>query len=69
MVFVSIPLTSGVGEGDGRVEVCATLSDAAVATERDFMITLATSDGTALGKYRSYIIYLKLIFTLCYSWV
>ncbi len=44
----------------GRVEVCATLSDAAVATERDFMITLATSNGTALGKCGSYIVYLKL---------
>ncbi len=59
MASVDLPSLMFVGEGDGRVEVCATLSDAAVATERDFMITLATSDGTALGKYRSYIIYLK----------
>ncbi len=57
MVSVSLPSTMSVDEGDGRVEVCTTLSGAAVATERDFMITLATSDGTALGKYRSY--YLK----------
>ena len=34
-----------VGEGDGIVQVCATLS-AVEATERDFTITLATSDGT-----------------------
>ncbi len=46
-----------VGEGNGRVEVCATLSGAEVATERDFMITLATSDGTALGKYIEAILY------------
>ncbi len=57
MVSVSLSFLTRVGEGDGRVEACATLSG---ATERDFMITLATSDGTALGKYRSYIIYLKL---------
>ncbi len=49
MVSVSLPYAMSVGEGDGRVEVCATLSGAAVATERDFLITLATSDGTALG--------------------
>ncbi len=60
VVSVSLLFLTLVGEGDGRVEVCATLSGAAVATERDFMITLATSDGTALGKYRSFIIYLKL---------
>ncbi len=55
VVSVSLPSALSVGEGDGRVEVCATLSGAAVATERDFMITLATSNGTALGKYRLYI--------------
>ncbi len=59
MVSVSLPSAMSVGEGDGTVEVCATLTSA-VATERDFMITLATSDGTAVGKYRSFIIYLKL---------
>ncbi len=59
VLFVSLPSAMSVGEGDGTVVVCTTLSGAAVATERDFMITLATSDGTALGKYRSYIIYLK----------
>ncbi len=60
MASVSLPFLTIVGEGDGRVEVCPTLSGAAVATERDFMITLATSDGTALGKYIEAIIYLKL---------
>ncbi len=70
MVSVSLPSASSVGEGDGTVEVCATLSGAAVATGRDFMITLATSDGTALGKYRSYIVLSQvMIFTPCYSWV
>ena len=49
MISVSLPSATSVGEGDGRVEVCATLSGAAVATERNFMITLATSDGRALG--------------------
>ncbi len=52
MVSVSLSFLTRVGEDDGRVKVCATLSGAAVATERDFMITLATSDGTALGIYR-----------------
>ncbi len=44
-VTVSIPAMLGVGEGDGMVQVCAALS-AAVATERSFTITLATSDDT-----------------------
>ncbi len=57
MVSVSLPFLTIVGEGDGRVEVCPTLSGAAVATERDFMITLATSAGTALGKYIETILY------------
>ncbi len=39
-VPVSLPSALSVGEGDGIVEVCATLSGATVATERDFMITL-----------------------------
>ncbi len=59
MVSVSLPFAMNVGEGDGRVEVCATLSDASVYTERKLSMTLSTSNDTALGKYRSYIIYLK----------
>ena len=45
---VSIPDTESVGEEDGMVQVCATLS-AVEDTERTFTITLATSDGT--GSY------------------
>ena len=46
-VMVSIPEAVSVGEEDEMmaVQVCATLS-AAEATERDFTIALATSDGT-----------------------
>ncbi len=64
VLFVSLPSAMSVGEGDGTVVVCATLSGAAVATERDFTITLATSDGTALGNIEA-ILYIssKLIFT------
>ncbi len=36
-----------VGEGDGTVQVCATLS-ALEDTERDFTITLSTSDGSGI---------------------
>ncbi len=60
MVSVYLPYALSVGEGDGTVEVCATLNGAAVVTERELSATLATSDDTAQGKYRSYIIYLKL---------
>ena len=42
---VSIPDMVSVGEEDGMVQVCATLS-AVEDTERNFTITLATSDGT-----------------------
>ena len=42
---VSIPAVVSVGEEDGMVQVCATMS-AVEDTERDFTITLATSDGT-----------------------
>ena len=45
---VSIPVSVGVGEGDGLVQVCAMLS-AMEVTERNFTVTLITSDGT--GKY------------------
>ncbi len=71
MVSVSLPSAMSVDEGDGTVEVCATLTEATDATERDFMITLATNNGTALGKYRSYNYYISqvMICTPCYSWV
>ena len=42
-VTVSFPATESVGEEDGMVQVCATLS-AVVKTEREFTITLATSN-------------------------
>ena len=44
-VSVSLPATIIVGEGEGMVEVCATLS-AMEDTERNFMITLTTDDDT-----------------------
>ena len=47
-VTVSIPPMVSVGEEDGMVQVCATLS-AVEDTERDLTITLATSNGT--GKH------------------
>ncbi len=49
-VAVSVPAMLSVGEGDGIVQVCATLS-AMEDTERNFTITLATSDGT--GPYNT----------------
>ncbi len=42
---VSVPAMLSVGEGDGMVQVCGTLS-AIEDTERNFTITLATSNGT-----------------------
>ena len=44
-VNVSVPAMLSVGEGDGVVQVCATLS-AAEETEKNFTVTLVTSDGT-----------------------
>ena len=44
-VTVSLPAMIGVGEGDGSVKVCTTLySNGSI--EKDFIITLGTSDGT-----------------------
>ncbi len=45
---VSVPAMLSVGERDGIVQVCATLS-AVEDTERDFIIALATSDGTGFN--------------------
>ena len=44
-VSVSVPAMVSVGEGDGMVQVCATLS-AVEDTERNLTITVSTSDGT-----------------------
>ena len=52
--MVSIPDVVSVGEEDGMVQVCATLS-AVNDTERNFAITLATSDDT--GSYISTMIF------------
>jgi hypothetical protein len=51
VVTVSVPAMMSVGEGDGMVQVCATLS-AVNDTEREFSITFATGDGT--GKVYSH---------------
>ena len=48
-VTVSVPAMLRIDEGDGQVEVCATLS-AAEDTERAFNITLLTSDDTGITK-------------------
>ena len=47
-VTVSVPAMLSVGEGDGMVQVCATLS-AVEETERNFTITLTNSDDTGYG--------------------
>ncbi len=44
-MVVFVPTLLSVGEGDGMVQACATLSTVE-DTERNFTITLATSDGT-----------------------
>ncbi len=49
---VSLPTTLSVGEGDGIVEVCATLS-AIEDIEIDFNITLLASDETGMLKQGS----------------
>ena len=46
---VSVPATISSDEGDGMVQVCATLS-AMEDTQRDFTITLGTSDDTGTEK-------------------
>ena len=51
-VTVSVPATITIHEGDGIVQVCATLC-AVENTERDFTITLATSDGTGTEKQKA----------------
>jgi hypothetical protein len=47
VVTVSIPAMMSVGEGDGMVQVCATLS-AVDDTERNVTITLATGEDTGM---------------------
>ena len=48
-VTVSVPAMVSVGEGDGMVQVCATLS-AVEETERDFNVTLSTSNVDGTGE-------------------
>ena len=47
-ITVFIPAVVSVGEEDGMVQVCATLS-ALNDTERDFTITLAATGGDDTG--------------------
>ena len=42
-----VPAMVSVDEGDGMVQVCAELS-AVEATQREFSVTLATSDGSGI---------------------
>ena len=51
-VTVSLPAMIDIDEGDGSIEVCATLYSTG-STEKDFIITLSTSDGT--GKTTTHI--------------
>ena len=44
-VLVSIPSSKKISEGDGIVQVCATLT-ALENTERNFTVTLTTSNDT-----------------------
>ena len=46
---VSLPTTISIGEGEGIVEVCVTLS-AMEDTERNFDIALATKDDTGIEQ-------------------
>ncbi len=50
-VTVSVPAMLNIGEGGGMVQVCVTLS-AVEDTERNFAISLATSDGTGSYNFR-----------------
>ena len=52
-MIVSIPAVRNAHEGDGQVQVCATLFSQE-DIERDFIVTLATSDGTGKHNSRTY---------------
>ena len=54
-VGVSIPISMEIGEGDGLVQVCATLS-AIEATERNLSVRLMTINGTGRRKYTSLVL-------------
>ena len=49
-IFVYIPNTVMVSEGDGTVVVCVSLSMMGNDTQREFIVNLTTSDGTAMCK-------------------
>ena len=65
VVTVSVPAMVSVGEGDGTVTVCATLT-VVEATERDFTITLATSNGTGKINLKLWILQPGLLTALDY---
>ena len=50
VIFVYIPNTVMVSEGDGTVVVCVSLSMIGEDTQIEFMVNLTTSDGTAMCK-------------------
>ena len=50
VIFVHIPNTVMVSEGDETVVVCVSLSMMGDDTRREFMVNLTTSDGTAMCK-------------------
>ena len=49
-VSVSVPAMLSVSEGDGNVEVCVSLS-ALSDTERDFIVTLTSSNDTGTRNF------------------
>ena len=49
-VTVMVPAMVSVDEGDGMVQVCAELN-ATEATQREFSVTLATSDDSRMNIY------------------
>ena len=54
VIFVYISNTVMVSEGNGTVIVCVLLSMVGSATQREFMVNLTTSNGTAMCKCLSY---------------
>ena len=64
---ITVPAMLRIGEGDGQVEVCVTLS-AAEDTKRSLIVTLRTNDDTGIttiNKYCSFIIILNINLLIC----
>ena len=59
-VTVMVPAMVSVDEGDGMVQVCAELN-AMEATQREFSVTLTTSDDSGMKIYGQQNIFLSII--------